>query len=433
MKTGLVQQQTTKLALTKELRQAITLLQYTSYELTTYINELSLENPFIELHDPVYSKKPSKVRSSIGQIEYEVAAPNAPTLAENIQSQLILHPISLQFQKRVLFLINNLDDQGYLRESIEELCQESHYTIEELTEALQYIQGELEPIGIGAQNLQQCLLIQLRRRYPKTILTQKIVEDHLTQLAERKWEQISKTLNISTEEIKKSFKLIQTLNPRPGSEFKKAEISYIVPDLFIEKDNGQYKILINERSHTPFSINKDYLSLKSQFIDQASSDFLKSKYQEANWVKQSVEQRKRTMVKVTEAIVSRQEQFFENGVSCLQPLTLKEIANEVELHESTISRTVRGKYLQSPAGVFELKYFFHSKVKSSTNDQEISSVSVKEIISQIIKQENKDQPLSDQKISAMLKDEHKLKVSRRTITKYREQLQIPSSSARKQY
>jgi RNA polymerase sigma-54 factor len=432
MKTGLVQQQTTKLALTKELRQAITLLQYTSFELTTFINELSLENPFIELHDPVYSRKTSKPRSSVKQMEYEVAAPAAPTLSEHIQSQLILHPITLPFQNKVMFLIHNLDDQGYLRESLEDLSAAGLYPTEALAEALAYIQDELEPIGIGAQSLQQSLLIQLRRKYPNAILTYKIVEQYFTQLAERKWEFISKALKISTVEIKKSFELIQTLNPRPGSEYKKGEISYIVPDLFIEKHIGQYKVLINDRSYTPFKINKDYLSLKSQSIDQASADYLKSKYQEANWVKQSVEQRKRTMVRVTEAIVSKQEEFFEKGASFLQPLTLREIANEVEMHESTISRTVRGKYLQSPAGVFELKYFFTSKVKS-TSDQEISSVSVKELITSIIKQEDKQQPLSDQKISAMLKEEHKLKVSRRTVAKYREQLHIPSSSARKQF
>ncbi|WP_456277723.1 RNA polymerase factor sigma-54 [Bacillus sp. AK128] len=432
MKTGLVQQQTTKLALTKELRQAITLLQYTSFELTTYINELSLENPFIELQEPTYKGKSRKIKSTNHQIDFEVAAPHAPTLSEYVQSQLILQSITLELHHRIMFLVDNFDDHGYLRESLEDLSLESPHTYEELLEALTYIQDELEPIGIGAQSLQGCLLIQLRRKYPKKLVIQKIVEHYFTQLAERKWDSISKALKISNDEIKKSLNLIQTLDPRPGSEYKKAEISYIVPDLFIEKHKGQYKVFINERSYTSFSINKDYLNMKNQSMDQASNDFLKNKFQEANWVRQSVEQRKRTMVKVTESILKRQEQFFEKGVAYLEPLTLKEIANDVELHESTISRTVRGKYVQAPAGVFELKYFFHSKVKSTSN-QEISSVRVKEIISLMTKQENKQKPLSDQKISNLLKEEHDLNVSRRTVTKYREQLHIPSSSARKQY
>ncbi|WP_246942577.1 RNA polymerase factor sigma-54 [Bacillus pinisoli] len=433
MKTGLVQQQTTKLSLTKELRQAITLLQYTSFELTTYLNDLSLENPFIDLHEPTYSPTQhhrKKVRSSDQQIDYDIAAPDAPTLEEYIQSQLILHPIPIGFQQTILFLIQNFDEQGYLRYPIEELCFSSSYSTEELVQALYYIQSELEPVGIGAGSLQESLLIQLRRKYPKAIVAQKIVEQYFTQLAERKWDLISKALKVSTADIKTALELIQTLNPRPASEYKKAEISYIVPDLFLEKHHGQYKIFMNERSYASFSINKDYLSLKNERIDQDSANYLKLKYQEASWVKQSVEQRKRTMVKVTEAIVTRQRQFFDKGVSYLQPLTLRDIAEEVDMHESTISRTVRGKFLQTPSGVYELKYFFQSKVRS-TNEQEISSVRVKELLSDIIKKENKQQPLSDQKISEMLKRDHQLKVSRRTVAKYREQLNIPSSSSRK--
>jgi RNA polymerase sigma-54 factor len=432
MKAGLVQQQTTKLALTNELRQAIELLQYTSYELTTYINELSLENPFIQLKEPAYTSKANRTKSSYKQVEFEVASPTMPTLAQYVKSQIELQYIEQDFKNRILFLVASMDDDGYIREELDELCEIAPYTLDELKEALNYIQQHLEPIGIGAQCLRQSLLIQLQRKYPTSIITHKIVKHYFTSLAEKKWELISKELTISIADIKKSFELIRTLNPRPGSEFKKVETSYIVPDLFVEKRQGHYQVFTNERSYVSFSIDKDYLSFKNQYTDKESSNYLREKYQQANWVKQSIEQRKRTMVKVMEAILDKQEQFFEHGVSLLQPLTLKEIANEVDLHESTISRTVRGKYVQAPSGVFELKYFFHSKVKT-TSDQDISSVRVKEIIALIVSKEDKQKPLSDQKISIQLKEDHKLKVSRRTVTKYREQLQIPSSSSRKQY
>jgi RNA polymerase sigma-54 factor len=428
VKAGLVQQQVTKMALTKELRQAITLLQYTSFELTNYLNDLSLENPFIKLHDPVY-KSGTK---SYKEHDFEIASPTKVDLDQYLVSQVELQPIHQSLKKRVLFLIGTMDEDGYIRDELCDLSLQSGYLEKELQEAQEYIQEHLDPIGIGAQNLQQSLLLQIKKKYPTHIVAHKIVEQYFIQLAERKWEYISKELHVPIEGIQRAFELIKTLNPRPGGDFKKIETTYIVPDLFIEKRNGTYHVLINERSHTSFSIDEEYISFQNGLTDKESLNYLKEKYQEAKWVRSSIEQRKRTMVLVTQAILIRQQMFFEHGISNLQPLTLKEIAKDVELHESTISRTVRGKYVQTPSGVYELKYFFHSSIKSAY-DQNISSVRVKEIISHMISNEDKRQkPLSDQKISSRLMEEHKLTVSRRTVAKYRDQLRIPPSSSRKQ-
>ncbi|MFZ3590144.1 RNA polymerase factor sigma-54 [Bacillus sp. DJP31] len=434
MKTGLVQQQSTKLALTKELQQAITLLQYTSYELTQYINELSLENPFILLHDMVSRTKKNTNATSFtkNKPEFDPASPSLPTLFQHALSQIELQKINPTFKKKIQFLLENMDEDGYIREDIPDLCERTDYKDNELQEALEYIQHNLEPIGIGAQDLQQSLLIQLKRIYPTTIIAHKLVEHYFIPLAEKKWFSISKELEISLEEIQQSFDLLKKLNPRPGSPYKKGETSYIIPDLFVEMREDGFRVLLNEKTHTSFTIDEQYVSIKNQQLDQAASVYLKEKYQQARWVKNSVEQRKKTMIKVMEAILVRQDQFFEHGLSFLQPLTMREIADEVQLHESTISRTVRGKYVQSTGGVFELKYFFHSKVKSMY-DKDISSVRVKEMISHMIAHEEKRKPLSDEKISARLKEEHKLTVSRRTVAKYRDQLLIPSSPSRKQF
>ncbi len=434
MKVGLVQQQLTKLTLTKELRQAITLLQYTSYELTQFINELSMENPFIKIHDPVSRSKKSTYDGSSfpKRTEFDPASPSMPTLYQHALSQVETQKIDKKLVKCIYFLLDNLDEDGYIRDGIPDMEKRTDFEASILREGLDFIQQNLEPIGIGAQNLQESLLLQLKRIYPSHSIAHHLVENYFIQLAEKKWLSISKELNLKVEEIQESFDLLKKLNPRPGAEYKKVETSYIIPDLFVKKIEGTYYVLINEKSHTSFSIDEQYISMKNQQIDYNTSVYLKERFQQARWVKNSIEQRKQTMLKVMEAILKKQEKFFEHGITFLQPLTLREIANEVDLHESTISRTVRGKYVQATGGLFELKYFFHSKVKS-TNDMDISSVRVKEMITQLINQEDKQKPISDQKISQRLLEEQKVTVSRRTVAKYRDQLLIPSSTARKQY
>lgn len=424
MKTGLLQQQVTKLALTKELRQSITLLQYSSYELTYFINDLSLQNPFIKLKDTVYKT----TGKSYQQID--IASDDKPNLDQYVRSQLEVQAIDSAFKNMIIFLLNTMDEDGYIRDTLQELSSQSGYPESELQEALHFIQQKLEPAGIGAGSLQQSLHIQLQRKYPTHIIAHKLVEQYFIQLAEKKWEMIGKELGITIEEIQRAFQLIQTLNPRPGGDFKKTNIPYIVPDLFIEKEESGFRVLHNDRAHLTFSIDEEYLAMREEIDDKDSLDYLKEKYNEAKWVYNSIEQRKRTMLLVTQAILIRQKQFFNYGVSFLQPLTLKEIAEDAELHESTISRTVRGKYVQTPMGVYELKYFFHSKIKS-TYDKDISSIRVKELIKQMITAEEKRKPLSDQKISERLEAEHRLHVSRRTVAKYREQMRIPASSSRK--
>ncbi|KAA0548727.1 RNA polymerase factor sigma-54 [Bacillus sp. BGMRC 2118] len=423
MKTGLVQQQVTKLALTNELRQSITLLQYSSYELSQFITDLSLRNPFVKVKDTAY-------KSASKNYEKELASHDQPSLSQYVLSQLEVQNLKETVRNPILYLVNSMDEDGYIRESVAELSKQSGYREAELLEALNYIQMKIEPAGIGAHGLQQSLFIQLKRKYPTHIIAHKLVEHYFIPLVEKKWEKIGKELMISLEEIGHVFQLLQTLNPRPAAEFQKTDIPYIVPDVFIKEEENGYKVSVNDRAYITFSIDEDYLLMKQEIDDEQSLNYLKEKYNEAKTIYNSIEQRKRTMVLVTQAILLRQKEFFQYGVAFLKPLTLREIAEDVELHESTISRTVKGKYVQTHSGTFELKYFFHSKIKSTYN-KDISSVRVKELMKQMISSEEKKKPLSDQKISVRLEAEHKLKVSRRTVAKYREHLRIPPSSSRK--
>ncbi|MFD1739395.1 RNA polymerase factor sigma-54 [Bacillus salitolerans] len=431
MNNRLIQTQTTKISLSKELRQAITLLQYSSYELSQYINQVSLENPFIRIHDTVYQTSGNYKPSGSKKRELELPGKLGPTLHEYICTQIEYLSEPLDVKKRALLLVNHIDEDGYMREDLSTISHMTGESNERLLEALSIIQT-LEPVGVGAQTLQQSLSIQLKHHYPEDVMGHKIIDEYFTYLAEKKWDRIRKELTISIEDIKATFSRIQQLNPRPGADFKEEDTVYIVPDLYLKKDNHQYYLQHNDRSYTPFSIDEEYVTFKNEVEDEEAKHFIKEKYHQAKWLLSSVEQRNSTIMRVMEAILVRQKDYFDNGSSFLRPLTLREIADDINVHESTVSRAVRGKYVQTPNGVFELKYFFHSKVKSSY-DKDVSSVRVKELIVHMLRKEDKQKPYSDQQISTLLKENHDLVVSRRTVAKYREQLHIPASTLRKQY
>jgi RNA polymerase sigma-54 factor len=430
MNNRLVQQQTMKIALTKELRQAISILQFSSFELTQFITNLSLENPFIQVKESANRQnefanyRNKKDASEYGSIQKE-------SLYEHVLSQLEYLALTFDVRRRAVLLLKHLDSAGYIREDIHSLAKQYGEDHKAMEQALHIIQG-MDPIGIGAQTLQQSLSLQLKHKFPNKTVSHQIVDEFFLPLAEKKWESISEQMDISLEEVKETFKHIQALNPRPGSQFEENETHYIVPDIYLKKVNDRYSLQINDRSYVSFSIDEQYIQLQNEFHDVTTKDYLKEKYQQAKWLFEHVQKRKVTMLKVMEAVLIRQKRFFDHGISFLQPLTLKDIAEDVELHESTVSRAVRGKYVETPIGVFELKYFFHSKIKSTYN-KDISSIRVKEIIIHMISKENKAKPLSDQKICLRLKEEHKLDVSRRTVAKYREQLHIPASSLRKEF
>jgi len=440
LQAGLWQQQTLKLTMTQELTQAITLLQYNAQELSAFLESKALENPLLQVEaenvqvmDPRYDKaKPKKTKvekdkqnwiEQIGKVELN--------LGEFLKSQLNPKNIQPDEEKILDYLIKSIDENGYLRINLDEVAARFGFAEEKVHRTLELLQG-LEPAGIGARNLQECLLLQLKREIKRNLLAEQIIEQHFEAFAEKKWKEISKLLGVKLTDIQEVFDFIQKLNPRPASSFQHDHPAYIVPDVVIKWDGESFSVSIFDEVLPKISFNSGYYKKFSASKDKQVSKFLQENYQDYHWLVRSIEQRKETMTNVSLKIVEKQQEFFKKGPSFLKPMTMKEVADELGIHESTVSRAVREKYAQTPFGLFELRSFFSSTIKT-TSDENTSSKQVKAIIEKLIKEENKQRPLSDQEIVTLLKDEEGMVVSRRTIAKYRDQLGIPSSSKRKRY
>ncbi|UII55553.1 RNA polymerase factor sigma-54 [Cytobacillus spongiae] len=438
LKAGLYQQQTLKLTMTQELTQAIALLQYSTQELTSFLENKALENPLLEIEtghitamDPrkdqlkLNRMKPEKDKQSwIEQIGAEVH-----TLSEYLLSQLTDQQITSSENKIYDYLIHNLDENGYLLIGTKELMEHCGLTSELASEYIDRLQ-QLEPVGIGARSLQECLLLQVKD-YGYD-LAEVILEEHFEAFADRKWKPLAKLLGVDLKEIQEVFDYVQTLDPRPASRFQTEKASYVVPDVVIKWDGESFAVSIFDELIPKIKFNTTYYQKFSKHEDQQVNRFLNEKQQDYHWILKSLEQRKETLTNVSMKIVEKQSNFFIKGPSHLKPMTMKEIADELEIHESTVSRAVREKYAQTPYGTFELRSFFSSTIQT-TSDENTSSQQVKNVIQRLVDKENKQKPLSDQQLVSILKDEEGIVVSRRTIAKYRDQLGIPSSSKRKRY
>ena len=440
LQTGLWQQQTLKLTMTQELTQAIALLQYNAQELSEFLENKALENPLLQIEsrhvqamDP-RSDRAKSVRKNVEKDKQnwiEQIGKKEIFLDEYIKSQLNFEIVNSKTKKVIDYIIDCIDENGYFRAELEEVAVRFQITEAEVNETLEIIQG-LEPSGIGARNLQECLLLQLKRLEKRNELAEEITQDYFTSFAEKKWKDISKQLGIKLADIQEVFDLIQTLNPRPASSFQHEKSSYIVPDVLIKWDGNSFVISVFDEVLPKISFNKEYYQKFSSSKDKKVSRFLQDNYQDYQWIVRSLEQRRETLTKVSLKIVEKQPEFFKQGPANLRPMTMKEIADELDIHESTVSRTVREKYAQTPFGTFELRSFFSSTIKT-TSDENTSSTQVKNMISKLIDEENKQKPLSDQDIVQLLEQQEGMVVSRRTIAKYRDQLGIASSSKRKRY
>ncbi|UTR11708.1 RNA polymerase factor sigma-54 [Evansella sp. LMS18] len=445
MDFGLYQQQSMKLVMTNELRQAITILQYSALDLSNYLHEQQLENPLIELKDnhkqeeitrnkeesaaPVYD---SRVRHD--QDDEYSAIDHVSEQEEGLQDYLLNQISYLKLDSRLrrilTYLALSVDENGYLKHTAEELAGELVEPIEAVKEAVSVLQG-FEPAGIGAFSLKECLLIQLRQLETRDLLAENIVENHLDTLAKKQFKKIAKEEEVSVQEVQYIADFIQTLNPKPGAHFFNEPAKYVVPDVTVNKINGEYIVYLNDDYMPVMTVNKQYEALINK-EEAEVNEYLKRKYEQFQWIKRSIEQRQETLLKVSEAIVRYQKSFFEHGPSHLRPLTLKTIAEEVNVHESTVSRATTKKYIQTPKGLFELKYFFTSMVGKDTGESS-SSERVKIYLKRLVDEEDKQKPLSDQKLANLLKELHGITVSRRTVAKYREEMHIQSSSQRKRY
>jgi RNA polymerase sigma-54 factor len=442
LKAGLWQKQTLKLAMTQELTQAIALLQYSAQELAAFLEEKASENPLLQVDfknirtiDPCVGMK-TKVRTpserdqknwidQIGEIPY--------SLQDHVRFQLNVLPVEKEERKVIQFYIEHLDENGYLGASIEDACSKLGISEDDAENGLMQLQG-LEPAGVGARSLQECLLLQLQRMKPDkwNFLAQTVLETHFVLFAEKKWKLLAKLLKLELREIQQTFDYIQNLDPRPGAAFYSEKAAYIVPDVIIRDENGSLTVGMVDETVPRITFNENYYRELSSYEDSEVGKFLQEKQQDYQWILKSLEQRRETLMKVALKILEKQPGFIRQGHSFLKPMTMKEIASELEIHESTVSRAVREKYLQTPAGTFELKSLFSSSIQTTQNEQ-TSSRHAKAAIGQLIQGENKQKPLSDQDIVELLSDRAGIVISRRTVAKYREQLGIASSSKRKRF
>lgn len=438
LKAGLWQQQSLKLAMTQELTQAIALLQYSAQELSAFLENKALENPLLQVENnhiqpinPLIDRNRRKHTKNTENNWIDQIAASSASIEEQLLNQLNLRKYSSIQLKIIKHLIQNLDVNGYLTSDPEEIAEKLGVHVELVEESIIVIQT-LEPAGIGARNLQECLLIQLERENLKDDLALTILTHYFIPFAEKKWKQIAKELQIPLQKIQEIFDSVQQLNPRPGTLLEQENASYIIPDAIVERFGDGFTVRLCDDILPKVSFNDHYYQKLTNTKDSQVSRFLQEKVQDYQWIMKSIEQRKETLTRVVGKIVEKQTRFFENGKEYLVPMTMKEIAGELEIHESTVSRAVKEKFVQTPIGTFPLKSFFSSTIQTVSNES-TSSSQVKNEIASLIDNEDKQRPLSDQDIVEKLKSDQGIVVSRRTVAKYRDQLGIASSSKRKRF
>lgn len=438
---GLYQEQSLRLAMTQELKQAITLLQYSTLEMVDFLKEQSLENPLMDLKMPAIQRelassrvqrlKPRKIGTTTSQtFSIENFSKHGETLYQYIEQQLIDGPLSQEERQLAKRVIQYMDSNGYIQEEPSTIADQMKTSTETIVNLLNNIK-DLEPAGIGASNLQECLLLQLRRQPHRNEIAEAILENDFTLFAEKAWKPLAKKYAINLKQIQEIHDEIVKLDPRPGNKYDIAERpKYIIPDLVVQRLQNQFVVSLNEEIIPQININKQYeAALKSK---NELESYLQEKLQQCQWIVKSMEHRKHTLVKVMEEILQVQQSFFFNGPSFLKPLTLKEIAARLDIHESTVSRATKEKYVQTPYGLFELKYFF-SQGLTGKYEEETSTKQVQQLVEELVKKEDKQKPLSDQQLTNILQKQYHITISRRTVAKYRDLLNIQSSSMRKRY
>jgi len=390
---------------------------------------------------------------------YEYQGETSDSLRDQLLWQINMTQLSDTDRTIAMILIDSIDDSGFMKADLDDVAlmlnndetnnpetnisddnsqirspidDESQINVEEIEAVLHLIQS-FEPAGIAARNLQECLLIQLKRlneNHECLPLAQTLINTQFEHLASRNYRQILKNLSINEKQLKQVVELIQNLDPRPGNQLNQNNAQYIKPDVYVKKNkHGQWMVDLNSDSTPKLTINKTYAALIKRADNSSDNQFLKNNLQDAKWFIKSLQSRNDTLLKVATSIVEKQNAFLDYGEEAMKPLVLHDIAEEVEMHESTISRVTTQKFLHTPRGIFELKYFFSSHVGTDSGG-ECSSTAIRAVIKKLVAAENQVKPLSDSKIATLLKDQG-IKVARRTVAKYRESLAIPPSNERK--
>ena len=483
MKTGMHQstQLRQELKINPRLYQAMDLLYMPLLDLQQHLKQELLNNPFLEMVEPeeeeeeeaaAETETPTEEKKDADEIDWEEILLNgfdtggqpeereekeyfepvtvdSRDLGDHLRDQLTL--LDLSPRQRLLGdeVIGNVNDDGYLACTVEEIrvgvneMLENHiaesdndlddvlrYTDHEVEEMLSVIQS-LDPPGVGARDLRECLLLQLREAGLEQSVPYRLVRDSFDELINHRWSEISKRFGISQGDVQKAADEIAKLDPKPGLVYSSTGDNYIIPDLVVDKIDGQYHVFLNDANLPRLKLSKAYQEIardKKKF-DGENKEFISNKLNSANWMIQAIEQRRQTMLKVMNFIVDRQRDFFEKGVQYLKPLTLREVAEVINMHESTVSRVTNEKFVQTPRGVLPLKYFFSSGL-STTGGEDVSARGIKAQIEKLVSDEDPKRPLTDQAIVNILK-ESGVQIARRTVAKYRDQLGVLSARMRK--
>ncbi len=477
MKHGLHLQQKPTLVMTQRLQQALKLLQVPTLELQQILEQELQQNPLLEEvadyddaeaeaqepqpaepaapdPDPDAEISPkAEAEKSLAEWEeywqgdydghygrgevqsaedfYDKVPVTQTTLADHLITQYRLATSDPELVQIGEYLIGNVDDKGFLTVSDEELAEALRTDVGRVRDAVALLQS-LDPPGVGARDLRECLLIQLQARGQEEILAYQVVEKEFENLKERRYHEIARSLRVTVEQVQEAADVIATLNPRPGNEIAAEEIKYVIPDLVVERVDDDYVVYLNDRNVPRLRVSTAYRELLThRKKGDETQEYILGKLNSAKWLIQTIEQRRRTMVKVMNCIVEQQRAFFDKGISSLRPLTLQQVASQIGMHESTVSRVTTNKYVQTPRGVFELKFFFSSGLETVTGE-DMSAKTARDIIQQLIDGEDKREPLSDQRIADILHSRG-LRIARRTVAKYREQMGILPARYRKRH
>jgi RNA polymerase sigma-54 factor len=400
-------------------------------------DELPVDSAWEDIYENVQNYSSAAPDSS--DREFDIQDTRNENIQDHLMWQISMLPINSTDMTIAETLIDSIDDDGYLHTPLDELCQSLNeqrvngeaIEIDEIEAVLSLIQN-LDPAGIAARNLQECLLLQLKQ-YPSATpwLNEAInlVSHYMSLLGNHDYAQLMRKLKISEDNLREVIKLIQSMNPRPGSQLSNKRVEYIVPDVYVKKVKGTWKVELNPDTAPRLKINPYYASLIKRADNSNDNVYLKNQLQEARWFLKSLQSRNETLLKVASSIVKYQQGFLEHGDEAMKALVLHDIAEEVDMHESTISRVTTRKYMHTPRGIYELKYFFSSHVSTATGG-EASSTAIRAVIKKLIESENSMKPLSDSKIADILKEKG-INVARRTVAKYREAMKIPPSNERK--
>jgi RNA polymerase sigma-54 factor len=360
-------------------------------------------------------------------LEASVVKPE--TLHENLLNQIGLALLD-EDQKRICeTIIGNIDDNGYLQIGVEEISRQLEIPPDRVEAMLALVQT-LSPVGVGAQNLRECLLIQLARLGKKESLAYRIVDTHLDEIGVRKYRQVARAMKVSPLQVQKAAELVATLEPKPGRLFSREPEQYITPDAFVEKDGAEFKVILNDDRVPHLRISGLYRQMiGNPEVEKATKSYIREKIKGGQWLLRNIQQRQQTIYNIATEIVKKQHAFFEEGIPSLKPLTMQEVADSLGIHESTVSRAIANKYLQTPHGLYDMKYFFSTGIESAGGGS-VSVTNIKIMLRRLCDQEDPKNPLSDQQVIDKLKEKG-LTLARRTITKYRKELNIPASNMRR--